>query len=724
MKPCFAKFLPHDFLECHVMDIINVLKSMKVAFPWLEGIFPEVWTLAFYAIVLHDLGKCALGFQKNPKKWGYRHEILSTPFIQFLDFKDEHKMLIGLSILTHHRPISEVKNYIPIEGYREAYEEKVEELLENREYIELYFSRVPLWEIYVFGERKDFFVLPKNWEEKIRNFRFEELLDWYEDKVNEFKDYMTVLKGLLNACDHLASAGETTIRFLPDIEELVEMKIPRGKWRPLQLLSSTTEGNAILYAPTGYGKTEAALLWANKNAHKVKKGISSRIFYILPYKASINAMHRRLLEMFKDPGLVGLLHSSSGIYLYSSSLEHKRLQSLYGKIYSPLKITTPFQIMKAFFGVGFFEITLVELMNSLLIFDEIHAYEPNILGIILAMLELLKDKNVKVLVMTATFPKFLEELIKSVLNPKELKTPPEEADKFTRHRVNIIEGDIQSLDSEEFSGPRPTLIACNTVNTAIDVYSRLKESGANVMLIHGRFTYGDREEKEKRLMSSLNNYDFVVATQVIEVSLDIDFGSIITEPAPLDALIQRFGRVNRRGFGNPRDVYVLTKGSEDDKKVYKPYEVVEETVKILRDLDGKELKESLIPSLITEAYEKEEKKIVSKVLEYKEDALNLFKDIRPMDSYIKGETAFYELFGGLEAIPGAYQHKADELLKKGYYMEVHKYLVPIPYWLFFSEQENFHRLSDRGPGRYLLVAELDYSPEMGLLRKPREGDIL
>ncbi|HII60259.1 CRISPR-associated helicase/endonuclease Cas3 [Pyrococcus horikoshii] len=724
MKVCFAKFNPHDFLECHVMDAINVLKSMKRAFPWLEEIFPEVWELEFYTIILHDLGKCALGFQKNPKTWGYRHEILSTPFIQFLDLKDEHKMLVGLSILTHHKPISEVKNYIPIGEYRGEYEARVEELLENKEYIEMYFLKIPLWEIYVFGKKKKLLELPKNWEEDVRDFHFEDLLKWYEENVNRLRDEMIILKGLLNACDHLASAGESSIRFLPDIEQFVEMKIPREKWRPLQLSSSMTEGDVILYAPTGYGKTEAALLWANKNAHRTKKGISSRIFYILPYKASINAMHRRLLEMFKDPGLVGLLHSSSGIYLYSSSLEYKRLLSLYGKIYSPIKITTPFQIMKAFFGVGFFEITLVELINSLLIFDEIHAYESNILGIILAMLELLKEKRAKALVMTATFPKFLEELIKSILNPKELKTPPEEADKFTRHRVNVIDGDIRTLDSEEFPGPRPILIACNTVNTSIEVYSKLKESGANVMLIHGRFTYGDREDKEKMLMNSLSDFDFVVATQVIEVSLDIDFGSIITEPAPLDALIQRFGRVNRRGFGKPRDVYVLTKGSEDDKNVYRPYDVVEETVKILREINGKELRESLIPYLITEAYRREENKIVDKVLEHKEYAMRLFKEIRPMDNYIEGEMEFYKLFGGIEAIPGTYQHVVEDLLNKGQYMEVHKYLVPIPYWLFFAEQENFHRLSDKGPGKYLLVAELEYSPELGLLRKPLEGDII
>ena len=38
----------------------------------------------------------------------------------------------------------------------------------------------------------------------------------------------------------------------------------------------------------------------------------------------------------------------------------------------------------------------------------------------------------------------------------------------------------------------------------------------------------------------------LVGTQTIEVSLDIDYDICFTEPAPIDALIQRFGRVNRR----------------------------------------------------------------------------------------------------------------------------------------------------------------------------------
>jgi len=721
MRVCYAKFLPHDFLECHTNDAINVLKSMKGTFKWFEEFFPRVWELSFYSVLLHDLGKCASGFQKDPRRWGYRHEILSTPLTAFLDLPDDERNLVALAILTHHRTLDEIEEVLPSREHRGKFEEKVEELLQNGDYIEgIFFERVPYWELYFFGKQKGVFNPPEGWAERIRDYDFDALLTWYERNSKKYWNELVFLRGILNASDHLASAGELAVRLLSDIRTAVETRVPLESWRPLQRQASETEGNLVLRAPTGYGKTEASLLWADRNAFKTKKGIASRIFYVLPYKASINAMHSRLLALFREPELVGVLHSSSSFYLYSSELEYRRLSSLYRKIYTPLKVTTPFQLMKPFFGVGFPEMGLTELTGSLLIFDEIHAYEPNVLGIILAMLKLLKERRTRTLVMSATLPKFLEELLSGVLNPKLLTAPPEEADRFTRHRVNVVDGSMDEVEDllAEVQADGPVLVACNTVSRAMEVYSRLSED-YNAMLLHSRFTYGDREEKERKLLANLNDYDVVVATQVVEVSLDINFSTIITEPAPLDALIQRLGRVNRQGFGKPRDVYILTKGGKGDKRVY-PMEVVKESLKLLRELNGKLFRESMIPELVTSAYEPLAEELTAEVLTYKEQALELFRSLKPLKGG-ESEQRFYEMFRGLEAVPEAYQDRVLELINLGRSIEVHRYLVPVPMWLYLSESDAFHRLSDKGPGKYILVAELEYSPELGLQQEPREG---
>ncbi|MFA4646522.1 CRISPR-associated helicase Cas3' [Pyrococcus kukulkanii] len=724
MKACYAKFNPHEFLECHVADAVNVLRSIKENFTWLPG---EVFELAFYSLILHDVGKCS-GFQDSPRKWGYRHEVLSVPFVQFLSMDERKRKLIALAILTHHKALGEIDPYLPKIPDTPPFmdfEDRIRELKNFREYIERHFlPKVEALEGYFFGKRLGRLKLPEDWPERVTTFNFQELIDWYEENLEKERMLMTFLKGLVNACDHLASAGETSILLLPSIKDKLFAFLPPEHLRLVQKEAWNTHGNLLLRAPTGYGKTEAALLWTDKNSIRSKKKIASRIFYVLPYKASINAMHRRLLSIFHDPSLIGVLHSSYSFYLYSSALEYKRLSSLYRKIYTPLKVTTPFQIMKAFFGVGFHEMLRTELTGSLLIFDEIHAYEPNVFGIILAILGQLDVLKAKALVMTATLPDFLEELIKETIKPQEIKVPAEEADKFTRHRIKIINGSIDKIGEMIDKLPKPVLVVCNTVDRAIETYTRLKNLGLRVLLIHSRFTHGDREEKERLVIEHINEFDAVVATQVVEVSLDVSFGTIVTEPAPLDALIQRFGRVNRRGFGKPVDVYVLTKGSEGDKKVYKPYSVVQRTVRILKSLDGEILWESKIPELVSDAYRGVAKDLRKEIEKYREMAEEVFESVKPMQIG-ESEERFYEMFEGFEAVPSMYQGKVQELLDKGLGIEVYRYLVPVPLWLFMSEREQFHHLSSTGPGRHIIVAELEYSPELGLLREHvRGGEIL
>ena len=121
---------------------------------------------------------------------------------------------------------------------------------------------------------------------------------------------------------------------------------------------------------------------------------------------------------------------------------------------------------------------------------------------------------------------------------------------------------IQSI--LDASGEGSVLVCCNTVRRAQRVYEKLKESHPElqVELLHGRFNSVDRLEKEKRLLDQMSTKcrpnargNVLVATQVVEVSLDVDFDTIFTEPAPLDALLQRFGRINRGLRYELRDVH-------------------------------------------------------------------------------------------------------------------------------------------------------------------------
>ena len=146
-------------------------------------------------------------------------------------------------------------------------------------------------------------------------------------------------------------------------------------------------------------------------------------------------------------------------------------------------------------------------------------------------------------------------------NPPEVKASLDLFEQFTRHQLVLVEGELTSaealkrIESDARLG-KSVLVVCNLVQRAQKVYeeltARLKETEICVELLHGRFNMRDRSAKEAVIRDASGSTStrrrpvLLVATQVVEVSLDIDLDTIYTEPAPLEALIQRFGRINRR----------------------------------------------------------------------------------------------------------------------------------------------------------------------------------
>ena len=89
------------------------------------------------------------------------------------------------------------------------------------------------------------------------------------------------------------------------------------------------------------------------------------------------------------------------------------------------------------------------------------------------------------------------------------------------------------------------------------------------MLFHSRFIEQDRQKRENRIVEGNKETEGFVAvvTQIVEVSLDIDYDVMFTQVAPVDALVQRFGRVNRKGQKGLVPIYVF-EPDEGSTKVY------------------------------------------------------------------------------------------------------------------------------------------------------------
>ncbi|MDR0788105.1 MAG: CRISPR-associated helicase Cas3' [Gemmatimonadota bacterium] len=105
----------------------------------------------------------------------------------------------------------------------------------------------------------------------------------------------------------------------------------------------------------------------------------------------------------------------------------------------------------------------------------------------------------------------------------------------------------------------------NTVDDCLRAAEQLRANGIDPLVFHARFAQGDRQGRETDIMSLFGKNaaentragKVVIATQVIEQSLDIDFDAMVTDIAPIDLIIQRAGRLWRHSVRTPGDRHGL-----------------------------------------------------------------------------------------------------------------------------------------------------------------------
>ena len=731
MTTLFAKSNPRETLLKHTENCLAVYESLRERMPFLADVAqePDFFEHLFYAVALHDFGKAATGFQqqldgKHP--WKYRHEILSTGFVVGLQVSSEVQQAIGLTILTHHKDIRTlVKAHAcgseNSHGYQ-AWKRKVAELTPNwqalMEIQEEIREQVFRW----CPTAKCLWTPVTSTDQLINGYREFIAPYWNNYEDNELTalhgTYGMLLRGCMIACDHLASAGKNEIHTaLAALEtHLVQHVKDKGRhfrgWQGFQKDSGKTIGNLMLSAPTGSGKTEAALLWSDKNqCHTHGK----RVFYVLPYTASINAMYDRLRTLVCDER-VGMLHGKATYFIYqqfadtdyhTAATSAQQAVSLTRKIYRPYKVLTPFQLLKAFFGIRGFEMQMAEMAEGLFIFDEIHAYDPHTTALILTMLKRLReDYGAKFCIMTATMPKFLKEMVNDALGGETtpVEMPPTDRNQFTRHHVRLLEGGIHEtipLITKRLSEGQRVLVVCNTVGQAQNVFKALQDKAKNAKLLHSRFILRDRERIEKQL----DDADILVGTQAVEVSLDIDYGCLFSEPAPIDAMIQRFGRVNRKRQKKHCDVYICKKGGESDRYIYAP-DKVERTLRAFDMVDI--LHESKIQNLIDEVYREgynaEEYKEFNEAQQEFERNL---QDIFPFIESRAGRDEFEKLFKSIEVVPAVYKDNYLAHVKAGEYYEAMAYVAQIQDYRFEQLRKGGRLCKDEALGQWFINVRYD-----------------
>jgi CRISPR-associated endonuclease/helicase Cas3 len=675
------------------------------------------------AVAFHDLGKAATGFQcvltGIRKDWGgKRHEALSAALVSSV--KDVSAATV-LAVLTHHKSIP--SDGITASDYGTLHWEQLylKEFLPSA----LWSEMVKEWTANQTG-------LKREWAEIIRELGSNLLAITSEFELSfsplqlsyswlvrgsatngqtqaipfAHRRHAALVRGLTIAADHLGSAH----RLPPSIPRLADFHVLKKPTRGFQNRAKEASGSALLRAPTGSGKTEAALLWAQANQRK-----NGRLFYVLPYTASINAMHKRLGAGLPNrngifgPQNVGLLHSNSTAALYRmlgtdtdpcSRLDRqqnaKALAQLAREMWFPVRVCTPHQILRYVLRGRGWESMLAEFPNSLFIFDEIHAYNPRIVGLSLATARLLKTWGAESLFVSATLPQFLAGLVRSVIGPITVIQPtaadPEDARILSRkrHLFRVEAGTIEEHLGwviGEIKKAKSTLLICNHVGTAQQLFSQLREVfGSCSSLIHGRFNQKDRNEIENNLVAGPLP-QVVVATQVVEVSLDLDFDQAFSEPAPIDALVQRMGRVNRTGDRktpalfvvfekqvNQHHLYCRCQGSIHEKTCR-----VDRSIAALRRLQNPLSENDLVQAadeVYSTGYEGEDRIAFDEGL-YHPDLVNFEQSLLAGGYQEWVEQVVDNADGRAEVLPRCLVNEYEEKIAQGLWIEANMLLVPV-----------------------------------------------
>ena len=407
------------------------------------------------------------------------------------------------------------------------------------------------------------------------------------------------------AADHFASAlSEQTDVNLNTIFQIPDLSCyNRPFWLyPLSEISTdVTEQHTLVTAPTGAGKTDFLLRRCRK-----------RIFYTLPFQASINAMYERFQNDLKNTNAdIRLLHASSEIILHGKSKEECSLQGLVG---SSIKVLTPHQLAGIAFGTKGYETLLLDLQGNDIILDEIHTYTEISQAIVLKLIEIFKSLNCRIHVGTATMPSLLYQKILDLFgesNVYQVKLADDIISTFNRHIIYKKESWDSSLGEieEALANNQKILLVVNRVRSAQELFEALSKKFSDIpkMLIHSRFMRRERAALEKKLRDEFNANNgpcLVVSTQVVEVSLDISFDLMVTDAAPLDSLIQRFGRINRKRTGQTIGKYkpIIVIAPPESERDALPYnlEILKKSYRVLPN--GELLFEKNIPELLDQVY--------------------------------------------------------------------------------------------------------------------------
>lgn len=353
---------------------------------------------------------------------------------------------------------------------------------------------------------------------------------------------------------------------------------------------------ALVEDATGAGKTEASLILA---ARLIGSGRAKGLFFALPTMATSNAMLDRLEHivprLFEGKPSLALAHGRAkfserfqkiqgrdgsdpidelGVSCGRWLADDKRLVLL-----AEVGVGTIDQALMAVLPTRFNTLRLWALSEQVLIVDEAHSYDPYTRTQLERLLWFQAMLGGSAIVMTATLPRSSRDKLVaafqkglgdghpqltassdaypviSIIGPDVAKSrpvapAPETCREVEVRRLESTEEVVDIISRASKKGAACVWIR-NAVDDAITGIEILRAAGIEAELLHARFALCDRLEKERRLQDRFGREGrgragrVLVATQVVEQSLDIDFDVMVSDLAPIEVLVQRAGRLWR-----------------------------------------------------------------------------------------------------------------------------------------------------------------------------------
>jgi len=613
---------------------------------------PSFWALVALAALLHDAGKVAEGFQRQVKppghRWGERHEVLSLAYVDLFTggLPPDDRALVAAGVGLHHRWLRSANGSGALRDlYPEsaAWERKFGydpdptpgqpagqvSLQRHRAVLAWYAGQLGV-PVPADGDRK-------LWQ-RARD-QFTELRSAWEEPVDAARGLVGVLlQGAVTLADHSASAHVPLQTHLP----LPVDYLRRLAYRPYphQDRAANTDGHLILVAPTGSGKTEAGLAWASRQLPTMPG--RPRVVWVLPYRASIDATaHRFSQDLQPAPGEptadIGVLHGTAALSVLADAVaddcaptaaDAHKASSRVGamRLFAQrLRVATAYQLLVGAIAGPRYASVLLEQANNLIVLDELHAYDPQTFGRLCACMRLWEKLGSRVAVVSATLAPPMVRLIRETLREPAAVHRAPAGTAPDRHRLILDEHALTAPSSLEIfrswlADRYSVLLVANTVATAQALYTELAsdaraaaggaERDTAALLLHSRFRVRDRAAVERRILARhrerhhgdpARRGGLVVATQAVEVSLRLDFDRGATELAPIEAVAQRAGRVNRLGRHPEGPVeYRVHRGERPDP--YQP-EALDAAWSALATAPGPVMSEQTIDHWLTLAYQ-------------------------------------------------------------------------------------------------------------------------